>query len=623
MSLTDSAHGPTADPDRAALPDGAYDTAGDALSAGAAGGEALPGSTGEAHGGGTTVEFGARHLSLRRNLVLLIVLSLLPIMVLAVVQGMVRLETRRAATIEHLSTNAGALADVNRTILSGTRILLQSLGANAAIAQGGRQCADTLAALKAASPAYANLIVYGADGRVRCAAVGPGLPYLVQDRAWWDRLRAAEGALVSDAVWGALTHKRVMLVSLPMRDAAGRFDGAVTASIDLGWLDTRLRSRVRGETAVAVLSDSGQTVMANRALPPIDLATPAGTLARATDTAGRGWTYLVVPLVPRAADQNGLFVVYAERDVARFALVWWQTIIDFLLPVLAILLASAAIWFGTQRLVLRWLIALQRLSLQFAAGDYRHRSIGFARAPREIRGVVASLYRMSSAVAERDRRLRQSLDHQRRLAREVHHRVKNNFQVVMSLLSLQSSRLAAGEAREAIDQARRRIGALALVHRLVYDNGEIASISSRTLLGALCEQMQPPDVPDRRISLDCNFDDVPLDIDSAVPLTLWLVETVHNSVTHGFAGRDDGQVTTRFRAGDGRASLTVSDNGIGFDPATASDDRPSAYGLRLVRALATQLGGTAEISASPGGGSTAQLRFPLRAVAEPLQPAEH
>ncbi len=564
---------------------------------------------------------GTRHLSLRRSLVLLIIVALLPIMVLAVLQGLVRLETRRSAEIDQLSANASALADANRTILSGTATLLQSLAANPAVTGGGRGCAETLARLRNASPAYANIVAYDADGWVRCAAIGPGLPYIVQDRAWWSRVRNADHVLVSDAVWGAFTGKRVILMALPLRDAKGRFDGAVTASLDLGWLDMRLRARARPDTGVAVMSDSGQTVMANRALPPIRLATPPGTVARSRDRSGAGWTYTIVPLVMPATGQNGLHVVYASQDPPRFALAWWQTLVDFLLPVLAIMIASAAIWFGTQRMVLRWLADLQRLSLHFAAGDYRHRAVSFARAPREIRGVAASLYRMSAAIAERDRRLRESLDHQRRLAREVHHRVKNNFQVVMSLLSLQSSRLGDGEARAAIDQARRRIGALALVHRLIYDSGELASISSRTLLGALCEQLKPADLPGRRITLSCDFDDVPLDIDNAVPLTLWLVETVHNAITHGFAGRDEGRVAAQFRNHGDRASLIVTDDGIGFDPAQAPGDRPSAYGLRLIRALATQLGGSAEIQPQAEGGSAATLQFPLRALTPPLRPA--
>lgn len=564
---------------------------------------------------------GARHLSLRRGMVLLIVVALLPILVLAVAQGLVRLEARRTAEIEALSANAGALADSNRTILDGTRTLLAALAVNPAVATGGRDCAEVMGRLKDASPAYANLLAYDADGWLRCAAIGPGVPWLVPDPAWLARVRVAKGVLVSDAIWGPFSHKREMLMVMPVRDAGGAFQGAVVAALDLGWLDARLRARLtRADTAVAVVSDSGQLVMANRPIPPIDRGARVGRVLRTRDAAGQAWSYTLVPLVARDLGQHGLTVVYAAPDAPRFGLAWWQTLVDFLLPVLAILLASVAIWYGTQRLVVRWLAALQRLSLYFAAGDYRHRGVSFTQAPREIRAVAASLYRMAGAVSERDRRLRQSLDHQRRLAREVHHRVKNNFQVVMSLLSLQSSRLPAGDAREAIDQARRRISALALVHRLIYDSGELASISSRTLLGALCEQLRPADTPGRAIVLDCRFDDVQLDIDSAVPLTLWMVETVHNALAHGFPGRVDGHVEARLEIEGGHAALTVTDDGIGFDPDQPPTDHPGAYGLRLIKALAAQLGGTARFAARPYGGSEAVLHFPLRQRAELLQP---
>ncbi|KPF64164.1 hypothetical protein IP88_13950 [alpha proteobacterium AAP81b] len=563
---------------------------------------------------------GARHLSLRRALVALILVALLPIMVLSILQGLVRIENRRVAEISQISSSANTLADTNKMILGTTETLLRSLAANPAVRAGGAGCAGTLADLRAATPLYANLAAYDRDGWLRCAAVGPGLPYVVSDKGWWNRVARARGVLVSDAVHGPLTGDRVVLVALPARDVAGTFDGAVVASIDLAWLDRKLRAMVtRPDTAVAVISDSGQVLMASRPIPPVDLSVRAGSIARRTDAAGHAWSYTVVPLVARGPDQHGLFVVYAAPDPPRFGLAWWQTLVDFLLPVLAIVMASLAIWYGSQQLVLRWLAGLQRLAFNFAAGDYRYRAVSFARAPREIRGVAASLYRMASAIAERDRRLRQSLEHQKKLAREVHHRVKNNFQVVMSLLSLQSSRLGEGSAREAIDQARRRIGALALVHRLIYDTGELASISSRTLLGALCEQLTPPPDPVRHLQLSCSFDDVPLDIDSAVPLTLWLVETVHNALTHGFAGRSEGMVTTHFRIHDGQATLIVSDDGVGFD-AAAPAGGPGTHGLRLVRALAAQLGGSAEVTAGEAGGSVATLRFPLRAVAAPLLP---
>ena len=265
--------------------------------------------------------------------------------------------------------------------------------------------------------------------------------------------------------------------------------------------------------------------------------------------------------------------------------------------------------------------------MHFAGGDYRHRPLVFAEAPRELRSVAASLYRMSNAVSERDRALREALEQQRLLAREVHHRVKNNFQVVMSLLSLQSSRLSDDNARRAIDQARRRISALALVHRQLYDTGELASISSRALLGALCEQLQPGPVIGSVVELHCDFDDVPLDIDNAVPLTLWMVEAVTNALRHAFPGSVNGQngpssgiVRAKFRFRDGTAELTISDNGIGIETGTEVDDRTDGQGLRLIRALASQLGGTAEVRADDSSGTIATLRFVPRPTSATMEP---
>lgn len=564
-----------------------------------------------------------KYLSLRRGLVVLLVGALMPITVLSIVQGLVRLEARRAAAIQQLSENATALASSNQAILGSTEMLLQVTALNPLVRGGGAPCASVFAAIRATTSAYANLSAYDADGRLTCAAIAPPGPYVVTDPQWRQKLGASPRALVSDAVWGTFSGRRVVTMTLPLRRPDGSFDGALAAAIDLAWLNDRLRAQIgASDTGVAIISDSGQVLMASRALPEFDIETQPGTVARVAGAGDTRWSYTVVPLVLARGGQQGLHVVYASPEPPRFGFIWWQTIVDFALPVAAILLASLAIWIGAQRLVLRWLLSLQRLALHFAGGDYRQRPVSFSQAPREIRSVAASLYRMSSAVSERDRRLRESLDHQRLLAREVHHRVKNNFQVVMSLLSLQSSRLADENAKRAIDQARRRIGALALVHRLLYDTGEIANISSRALLGALCEQLQPPVVPGRQLDLECDFDDVPLDIDNAVPLTLWLVETVNNAFHHGFPGLGSGSVRAEFRVDGEAATLTITDNGVGFDTVSPPADRAGGHGLRLIKALAMQLGGTADVTVRDGGGSIATLRFRLRAPVAALEPLE-
>ncbi len=556
----------------------------------------------------------AKRLSLRRGLVVLLITALLPITILSILQGLVRLESRRATAIRQLSENARALADSNELILTSTRSMLQVAAMNPALQTRSPACGAALRAVQALSAGYANLSRYDADGELMCAAVPPAGRYRVPDRAAWEVTRRSETMLVSEAVIGPFTGKRIMTVVLPLRDTNGEFKGSIGAGIDLAWLERRLRAATPDtETGVAIVSDTGQRLIASRRLPAFDLGLTIGTVGRTRDGSGGLWSYTLVPLVRAGPGQHGLFVAYAAPDPPRFGIAWWQTIIDFALPVLAILLASLAIWFGAQQLVIRWLVELQRLALHFAGGDYRRRPVTFSEAPREIRSVAAALYRMSSAVGERDRRLRDSLERQRLLARELHHRVKNNFQMVMSLLSLQSSRLEDAGARQAIDQARRRIGALALVHRQLYDTGELASISSRELLDALCQQLQPG--ADSGIRLVCDFDDIPVDIDTAVPLTLWIVEAVNNAVHHAFPETRDGTVTVRFRSA-ATMRLTVEDDGIGPGSLGNGDTAGVGHGLRLIRALATQLGGETSLVQRAEGGSLATLSFPTR-VAEP------
>lgn len=556
-----------------------------------------------------------KHLSLRRGLILLLIAALLPITVLSILQGMVRLESRRAIIIKQLSASAEALADSNETLLGGTKTMLRVAALNPAVREGGAGCGQVLRDILALSPAYANLTRYGADGGLLCSALPPPGGFSLAGTPAWQQISRSRLPLVSEAILGPFTKKRVAMVVLPLRSSADRFEGSLGVAVDLAWLDKRLRGRIADDdTGVAVISDSGQVMVASRPLPKFDIALPIGSIGRTRDSAGMRWSYTIVPAVRPGPGQQGIYVAYAAPEPPTFGFAWWQTIIDFTLPVLAILLASLAIWFGTKQLVIRWLVGLQHLALHFAGGDYRRRPVNFSEAPREIRSVAASLYRMSSAVSERDQRLRDSLERQRLLARELHHRVKNNFQMVMSLLSLQSSRLQDENARTALDQARRRIGALALVHRQLYDTGELANISSRALLGALCQQLQP--LAGSGVTLACDVDDVPVDIDTAVPLTLWLVETVNNAIHHAFPAPQVGRVDAIFRVVDGAAVLTVIDDGIGVGADDLAGEGRNGQGMRLIKALAAQLGGTATVVGDPGGGSIATLKFQMKAMSQ-------
>ena len=193
------------------------------------------------------------------------------------------------------------------------------------------------------------------------------------------------------------------------------------------------------------------------------------------------------------------------------------------------------------------------------------------------------------------------------LFRELQHRVSNNLQVVSGLLALQIRDVSDEKAREALDEAARRLGLIGRIHRQLYSpHGE------QLQLAAFLEQLGA-DLLDSGgkagIMLDVNVDeDVELPAEAAVPVALIVAEAVSNALEHGFAGRDTGHILVRaIRAGDA-LEIIVADDGKGL-PDGFTLDGADSLGLKLARMLALQLGG--EFGLSGDQGTIARLSLPL------------
>jgi predicted ATPase/two-component sensor histidine kinase len=185
------------------------------------------------------------------------------------------------------------------------------------------------------------------------------------------------------------------------------------------------------------------------------------------------------------------------------------------------------------------------------------------------------------------------------LLKEMHHRVKNNLQLISSLLNLQASRIEDPHIASLFADSRDRVRSMALVHENLYRTGDYARVSMRRQLGSLCAQLQRAHrLPGRDVSLRTELADLHLDIDKAVSCGLIVNELVSNAFKHGFDGRMSGQVEVLLeqpRPGQGR--LTVRDDGIGFGAAGMPPlEHASSLGLQLVSDLVHQLRGETEIS---------------------------
>lgn len=209
--------------------------------------------------------------------------------------------------------------------------------------------------------------------------------------------------------------------------------------------------------------------------------------------------------------------------------------------------------------------------------------------------------------------LRASLEEKVALLKEVHHRVKNNLQIVASLLSLQAGRASSPEAVDVLQDTRNRVRSMALLHELLYRSGNLANIDFAAYVRELCLQLVRSFGPAAaRIGVETRIVRIKLPLEQAVPCGLIISELVSNAFKHGFPGDRAGRVEVELgpeeRNGE-RFVLRVRDDGAGLSPGfDIADD--STLGLQLVSNLSGQLGGNLSAERPPGGGVAFSVVFP-------------
>ena len=547
-----------------------------------------------------------RPVTLRNGLVLIVVAALLPIGTLSVVQALSTLDYSRNLIGNALVTSALATAARERDPFTISKQALLRLSANPAILATNSGCRDALTTEIGNTPALINLARSDASGRVQCSVLpfDPSISFATE--AWWQRGIKARGFTVSSPVIGSISKKRVLVAMLPLGSANGTNEGAVTAAIDASWLKRSLAdSELSSGAAVAIVDRSGSVVLTSdkRSLPRFDVEQGNAKVAEVASDDRIEWMYAVAPLY----DQD-LYVVYAEPTERLMATALSQVRINLLLPIGALLLASLAIWLGTTRLVLRWLASLGSLADQFAKGDFAGDEDKFADAPRELALLSAHLHSMAHDIESRDQELQAALAAKTALTHDIHHRVKNNLQIVSSLLTLQAAKISDPAARDALAQTRARIGALAQIHRLLYEDSQDSdhgNVNIASLLGALCTQLRALHRGHTKVQLMCDAASQVVPINNAVPLTLLAVEAVTNAYRHAFPAGKNGTITVHFDLVDDHATLSIRDNGAGYDPIVNA----SSMGGQLMEAFAQQLGGVLDVVSTLGTGTVVTLRY--------------
>ena len=198
--------------------------------------------------------------------------------------------------------------------------------------------------------------------------------------------------------------------------------------------------------------------------------------------------------------------------------------------------------------------------------------------------------------------LKESLSEKETLLKEIHHRVKNNLQIISSLLSLQSKKITDKSVLASITEGKNRVEAMSLIHQNLYQSNNIASLDMQKYIVQFMQSISNSfGFPSRNLEYEINAHNINLDIDTAIPIGLIINEIVTNSVKHAFNGMEEGLIQINLSdLGDNLFSLVVKDNGIGL-PKDFVISKSSSLGLRLINTLGVkQLKGTLDIDSTDG-----------------------
>jgi two-component sensor histidine kinase len=229
---------------------------------------------------------------------------------------------------------------------------------------------------------------------------------------------------------------------------------------------------------------------------------------------------------------------------------------------------------------------------------------------RKTRALATMNRAMEVEIEERLKQLKTSLHEKDILLKEVHHRVKNNLQVISSLIDLQAERITDPATRTLFRDTRDRVRSMALVHEKLYQSADLA----HTELGAYIRNVMKElflahGEVSSKVSLQLELEPVFLPIDMAIPCGLILNELATNSLKHAFAGRERGTIEIHLTSTENHSvRLLFRDDGWGL-PSGLNLQAAESLGLRLIRMLSKQLRG--EVMTQSGEGTMFELRFTI------------
>ncbi|MZR13617.1 hypothetical protein GQE99_11375 [Maritimibacter sp. DP07] len=576
--------------------------------------------------------FRERTRSLTFRIAGLLAIALLPVGLISVIttyQLLERADRDLAKTL--LALTSDAAAEQEAAIRTATGVAKSLVSLLPVLRDAGYECEEPLGALLRDSPELSFIGYINREGIVECGSSAKGMD--LSDRPLHQEFVENPGPRVKFAIRGSVSDASIIVVSLPVI-MDGDYDGYIVASLphrslttpqapaDVAERPLNLITFNQDGEVLTVSSNAGdvsENLPADRSLRALAGGSEAAFIARNAE--GDRRVFALVPIVPGQVYALGSWEY--RRNTLNNGLSFGTSM---LFPLLMWLVSLAVAFYAVQRMVIKPTRNLRARMLQFMRSRRLVEPRFDGSLPTEIRDMEETWMRLAENILHDEAALYDTIHQRTVLLKEVHHRVKNNLQLIVSILGMKIRKARTPAIKAALSDIQQRVMSIARVHQNLYETSTAERVRAGELLEAIVEQMvksaQTGDHTD--FELESHFDDCEVYPDQAVPLSLAVSELVTNALKH--LGTPEGEkrpslsVRLECKAGGDKGAIFV-ENSKG-PKALDEDDVSTGLGEQLVRAFVSQMEAKVEREETDTC-YRVRIDFPIQSFDANIVPSDH
>ncbi|MBY6200188.1 sensor histidine kinase [Maritalea mobilis] len=544
-----------------------------------------------------------RFRSLRTRLVVVLSLAILPLGLLAVQQTRAVISDARELEEQDILLRTGSAAGAEQALLRRAYGAAHALGLAAMeLTEDDAACDALMRRFVDSSAAFSFAGVANADGLLSCTSGGS---MDISDATGWLDMVERPEPRVSVNREGPFSGQSVMVVTMPIIDPeTDDFQGAAYVSLPHSLTDTLLQAGVDG-VILALIDNEGNVLSASTGIDDVGVFEDLNVRPMEYGPANDGTTFTIeledgterlAALVPLIADRIYVLGLWtsarAEYSVPLFGEA--AATVPILIWVVALVVAVMAI----DRMVLRHLTELRRRMAGFSIDDPSDSFAILDRPPAEIGQIAGTYNRMVDRLLADRAEMEENLREKELLLREVHHRVKNNLQLIASILNMQLRSVPDGIAHKVLRRVQARVMSLATIHKALYTGTQMSTVRADRLLQEVVQAAFNVGVPSgQQIKTSFTSDDIQLVPDQAVPLALLANEMVTNATKYlGRPASGRPEIEVRMYRTEGFQVHLVVENTVGEPVQEVEGSDGTGLGARLIEGFVAQLGGEMDLT---------------------------